>query len=95
MEADSNDTVPLIVELLDEKGNVLKDKKLNSYGTLKFSNIKPAKYRVRVIIDSNGNGIWDIGDFASQRQPERVVYLDKTLDIRANWDFEEVLKVNN
>lgn len=94
-EADSNDTVPLIVELLDEKGNVLKDKKLNSYGTLKFSNIKPAKYRVRVIIDSNGNGIWDIGDFASQRQPERVVYLDKTLDIRANWDFEEELKVNN
>lgn len=95
MEADSIDTVPLIVELLDEKGNVLKDKKLNSYGTLKFSNIKPAKYRVRVIIDSNGNGIWDIGDFASQRQPERVVYLDKTLDIRANWDFEEELKVNN
>jgi uncharacterized protein (DUF2141 family) len=85
----------LIVELLDEKGNVLKDSKLLGNGMVKFANLKPAKYRIRVIVDSNRNGLWDSGDFASQRQPERVIYFDKTLDIRANWDFEEKLKIEN
>ena len=85
----------LIVELLDEKGKVLKDSKLLGNGVVKFANLKPAKYVVRVVVDSNRNGLWDSGDFASQRQPERVIYFDKTLDIRANWDFEEKLKIEN
>ena len=85
----------LIVELLDEKGKAVRNQKLHGEGTVKFDNLKPAKHRIRVIVDSNGNGIWDSGDFASQRQPERVIYLDKSLDIRANWDFEEKLLIEN
>ena len=84
-----------IVELIDENGKVLLTKKITDESSVMFANLKPMKYRVRIIVDSNGNGQWDGGDFASQRQPERVVYLDKTLDIRANWDFEEELIINN
>ena len=85
----------LIVELLDEKDKVQRTHSLLGTGMVKFANLKPAKYRIRVIVDSNRNGLWDSGDFASQRQPERVIYFDKTLDIRANWDFEEKLKIEN
>ncbi|MBQ1409525.1 MAG: Ig-like domain-containing protein [Bacteroidales bacterium] len=85
----------LIVELLDEKDKVQRTHSLLGNGMVKFANLKPAKYRIRVIVDSNRNGLWDSGDFASQRQPERVIYFDKTLDIRANWDFEEKLKIEN
>ena len=56
--------------------------------------MKPGKYRVRAIVDENRNGMWDTGDFSAGIQPERVVYLPKTLDIRANWDFEEILEVS-
>lgn len=85
----------LIIELLDEKGNVTRTKKTSGNDKVIFENIKPAKHRVRAMVDSNGNGKWDVGDFASQRQPEEVIYLDKTLEIRANWDFEEQLRINN
>ena len=93
----------VIVELLDDKGKVTQTKRLDldaSSGDeddhkVKFDHLKPAKYRLRVINDDNGNGKWDAGEFSSQRQPERVTYFDKTLDIRANWDFNEKMSVDN
>lgn len=85
----------MIVELLNESGKVMQRKSVTGSNTVKFINLNPMKYRVRTILDSNGNGKWDVGDFATQLQPERVVYLDKTLEIRPNWDFEEEIKVNN
>jgi uncharacterized protein (DUF2141 family) len=84
-----------IVQLLDEKGTVVVSE--NAYtNVIKtfFPHLKPGKYRVRAIVDENRNGKWDTGNFAAGVQPERVVYLPKTLDIRANWDFEEKLELS-
>lgn len=83
----------IILELIDDKGKVLCEKRIAEDGKVKFDHIKPAKYRVRAIIDTDGNGKWDEGDFGMQKQPERVIYMDKELDIRANWDFEEKLTI--
>ena len=44
-------------------------------------------------LDTNGNGKWDGGDYRLGRQPERVVYFRKTIDVRANWDFEEQMEL--
>ncbi len=84
-----------VVQLLDEKGAVVASQNAlaNALKT-PFPHLKPGKYRVRAIVDENANGKWDTGDFAAGIQPERVVYLPKTLDIRANWDFEEILEVS-
>lgn len=84
----------VIVELLNEKGTVVESRRvLLGIENAKFLHLTPGKYRVRAIVDSNNNRKWDIGDFATGRQPEKVVYLPKTLDIRANWDFEEKLEL--
>ena len=84
-----------IVQLLDEKEAVVASE--NAFANVfktPFPHLKPGKYRVRAIVDKNRNGKWDTGDFAAGIQPERVVYLPKTLDIRANWDFEEKLELS-
>lgn len=69
-----------LYQLLDDKDNVMPS----------FSNLKPGKYRIRAIDDRDGNGQWTPGDYFSGRQPERVLYYAKTLDVRANWDMEEI-----
>ena len=66
---------------------------LKSAEKVEFVHLTPAKYKVRVIVDANGNGKWDGGDFALQRLPEKVVMLPKELDVRANWEYEEELKI--
>lgn len=92
---DSGNSVesPLTVQLLDEKGKVLSERSAVVNDYVEFKNLKPAKYRIRAIVDDNGNGKWDTGDFAHRLQPERVLYFPKILDIRANWDFDEKFEV--
>jgi len=50
---------------------------------------KPGDYEVRILYDTNGNGIWDAGDFFGKHiQPERVQTLKKKFTVKANWDTD-------
>ena len=94
------DGYPLIVQLLDDKdgvvqeavlgGDIIGDAEGDEQGnTVRFDHLKPAKYRLRAIADADHNREWTPGDYWQQRQPERVVYFDKTLELRANWEMNE------
>ena len=39
------------------------------------------------INDTNGNGVWDTGDYATKRQPEMVYYYPQVLEFKANFDL--------
>ena len=78
-----------IVELLDDKYKVLR----TSYGTASYSfgRLRPGLYRVRLIVDANGNRKRDIGNVQKGLQPERIVYFPGTEEggiIRVKQDFE-------
>ena len=83
-----------IVQLLDEKDRVVAQHLMVGQGRVGFPHLKPAKYRARVVIDENGNGLWDTGNFFERRQPEKVQFLDKVIDVRANWEYEERFLIN-
>ena len=34
-------------------------------------------------------GCWTPGDYRLQRQPEKIVFFDKTLSLREKWEMEE------
>ncbi|MBO4306861.1 MAG: Ig-like domain-containing protein [Bacteroidales bacterium] len=87
-------STPVIVELLNEKGVIITSKNAKNGDAVEFRNLKPAKYRVRVIIDENADGKWSAGDMYRCKQPEKVFIHKKTFDIRANWDFEEIWEIN-
>lgn len=77
---------PVILQLTTEKGEVIAEQYSTGSPSLSFNNIKPGKYRLRLIYDLNENRQWDTGSFVGRRQPERVVYYPETVDVRANWD---------
>lgn len=55
---------------------------------------KPGDYEIRILNDSNGNGIWDPGKFFGEyRQPEIVVSFEKKLTVRANWENETTIEL--
>jgi uncharacterized protein (DUF2141 family) len=48
----------------------------------------PGEYELRILYDTNGNGVWDPGVFfgKTKRQPEKVVTIRKKMNVKANWD---------
>ncbi len=61
-----------IVELLDDKYAVVR----TVYGTpnYSFARLRPGRYRVRLILDANGNRKRDIGNVQKGLQPETIIY---------------------
>jgi len=86
---------PLLVQLTDEKGETKQEIYAKAPKIIEFSNIEPAKYRVRVIFDANGNGQWDTGNYLKQIQPERVSYYPDLIEVRANWELEQTFTISN
>lgn len=63
-------------------------------GVAEFFFVKPGKYYLRLLIDRNGNGKWDEGDYDWARQPEDVYYYPGFLNVRARWDISQDWDVN-
>ena len=50
--------------------------------------LEPGDYSFKVIRDSNGNGRWDVGNYAERVQPETVDFYSEPTKVRANWELE-------
>ena len=81
---------PIIVELTDVKGTVKATMFSDKETLLNFDSIEPAIYTLRLIYDDNGNREWDAGSFLEKRQSEQVIYYPMPIDVRANWDWEQI-----
>ena len=60
---------------------------LNS-SRIPIPSILPGEYEIRILFDKNRNGKWDTGNFKERKQPELVKPRKEKLTIRANWDNE-------
>ncbi len=50
---------------------------------------RPGTYDIRILYDTNKNGVWDPGKFFGEKRQPEIVYLHpKQVVIRANWDNE-------
>lgn len=76
------------VQLLSENGTVA----YSRYGTenvLTFNSLKPGKYKLRILVDNNENGIWDSADFGKLEFAEDVFVFEKPVEIRPLWEVRE------
>jgi uncharacterized protein (DUF2141 family) len=84
-----------ILQLIDSEMGVIREfENIESNSTYSFDYIVPGKYTFRLIEDLNNNGVWDTGDYLKKRQPEPVFYYTNELEVRANWDFNEIFDLN-
>jgi len=91
----TNNDSKYILQLLDSNSNIIREfNNVNSSSTFIFDYIRPGKYTFRLIEDLNLNDIWDTGNYLKQIQPEPVYYFLNDLDVRANWDLNEIFNLN-
>ncbi|WP_418264257.1 Ig-like domain-containing protein [Flavobacterium faecale] len=85
---------PVIIELTSSNGEVKAEEYSTGATTIDFNLIEPSLYTVRIIYDDNKNKRYDTGNYLAQQYSEEVVYLSKEIDVRANWDVEQVFDVS-
>ncbi|MBC7846832.1 MAG: Ig-like domain-containing protein [Flavobacterium sp.] len=85
---------PVIIELTNEKGDVLATQYSENSTKVEFSLVEPALFWLRAIYDDNKNQEWDPGNYLEKRQAEEVIYFSKGIDVRANWDVEQVFDLS-
>jgi len=82
------DVPQLIVELIDEKDKVIDRQIITHTQEVAFEYLEPAKYKLKAILDLDANQVWSPGNFKKKVIPEKVIFYDNVLEVRANWDID-------
>ncbi|TDX84915.1 Ig-like domain-containing protein [Epilithonimonas xixisoli] len=84
------------IQLLNEKNEPAYQQYTNQTD-IKFINLKPGSYRLRILVDNNENGVWDSADFANEVSAEDVYIFKKMgdkevmskINVRQMWEINE------
>ena len=79
--------MPAFIELLDKSDKPIRKSRVKDNIAV-FRNINPGDYYARIIFDTNGNGLWDTGDYDKKLQPEMVCYHDNSFTVKVYFDEE-------
>lgn len=83
---------PLVLRLHKGK-EVVAEKNIAIQDSIVFLPLlQPGEYSLQVILDLNGNGRYDLGDFSGRRQPEPVIWFRQPITLRANWDTSQPIQ---
>lgn len=85
---------PFIVQLLDNKNEIIKEIYLDKGNKYSFKLVEPGTFKIRVIEDQNQNYRWDPSNYTLRRQAERVFYFKgeegkSEIIIRGGWTLED------
>ena len=78
----------VVVQLTNEGGKILKEEIITKEQEVMFEYLMPAKYKLRAILDADGNGKWSTGNYHWHRLPETVIDYKDPLEIKAGWDID-------
>lgn len=91
--------LPLIVQILNSKNEVVQEKYLETTSTTTFKNIEAATYIIRAIVDINKNKRWDTSNLYENRYAEPIYYLINPENpepyntiIRSGWTLEVTIE---
>ncbi len=84
------------VKVSNELGQVIFTKRIReSDREIIVKNLPEGYYRIDVIEDLNHNGDLDPGSIISKRQPERIFSLGDKLQLKAGWELEVSIQIEN
>ena len=78
----------VVVQLTNESGKMLKQQAITKRQEVMFEHLPPAKYKLRALLDADGNGKWSTGNFHRRTLPETIIEYNSPLDLKAGWDID-------
>jgi uncharacterized protein (DUF2141 family) len=90
-----NNSILQLIAVDENNETIIKEWKYNIPNETIIDNLKPGRYQLKMIIDTNKNGIWDTGNYAKKEQAERIYYDKTIITIKAYWDIEQSINLEN
>jgi len=79
----------VVVQLTDESGKkVIQQQTITMKQEVMFEHLPPAKYKLRALLDADGNGKWSTGNYHRRTLPETILDYKDPLDLKAGWDID-------
>ena len=78
----------VVVQLTNESGKVIKEQVITKNSEVMFDYLMPTKYKLRAILDADGNGKWSTGNYHHHTLPETIIDYIDVLDLKAGWDID-------
>ena len=78
----------VVVQLTNESGKVLKEEIVTQKQEVMFEYLMPAKYKLRALLDADGNSKWSTGNYHYHTMPETILDYKDALDLKAGWDID-------
>ena len=86
---------PVFIELMDDKNKIVRKSLTQKQPYFHFKNLKPGKYKLRLVVDTNQNNNWDTGNFLLHKKAEKSIDYPIILDLRANWEVNQSIRLNS
>jgi hypothetical protein len=83
----TNPRAKWLLQILSRQEKPVRQAYIPKNGKIGFQYLTPGDYYLRIIVDENGNGEWDTGNLSEQIQPERIIYYQESVNVRANWEI--------
>lgn len=80
-----NFTENYIIQLVKNK-NVIQQNFMAGSSLINYKYLLPGNYQLKLIIDTNNDKEWTTGNYINKQQPEKIIFYEKEITIRANWD---------
>ena len=83
-----------LVRLLNDKEQLINERVVElsltstSEKIMEYNNLLPGNYFLRVVEDINKNGLFDMGDYFSNKQPETIFVNTTAIKLLAGWEIE-------
>ncbi len=84
-------TVPYenyFLQLLDKSYQVVEE--IANPTNYTFKGVRPDTYQLRILVDSNNDGIWQDGNVLRNEEPEPVLMYPEEIVVRENWEMNDV-----
>ena len=78
----------VVLQLTNENGKVLKEQVVTKKEEVMFEYLMPAKYKLRALLDADGNGKWSTGNYHHRLLPETILEYKDALELKAGWDID-------
>ena len=97
----NTEVLPLLVQILDKKEEIIAEQYLTKSNIAIFQNIEPGTYYIKAILDVNQNRTWDTSNMIQDSQAEPIYFLENSENenprdtiIRGGWSLDVTIKPN-